>query len=50
MDVLDRLVATANLLGNHAKEMQRIGMLRIDLQDLPIERLRLRQITRLVSL
>ena len=45
-----KLNVLADLLRNHAKEVQRIGMIGLGLQNLPVERLRFRQATGLMVL
>ena len=49
-DVLDRQVILAHLTGNHPQQMQSISMVGVHLQNLPVNRLGLLQIARLVVL
>ena len=36
-DQFDRFIVTPTLMGNHSQQMQRVGMMRIDLEDLAVE-------------
>ena len=49
-DVLDGQLVLARLVSQHAEQMKRIGMVGIDLQDLPVELLRCLEVAGLVML
>ena len=49
-DVLDRYIVLAHLVGDHAQQMPGVGMIRIHLQDLAIDRFGLLQVAQLMVL
>ena len=48
LNVIDGQVVSADLMSDHAEQMQGIDMARLDLQDLPVKLLRLKKVARLV--